>query len=74
MLQQTQVPRVLKKWDDFIRRFPDLESLVGASPGDVLDAWRGLGYNRRAVALKNIADRLTSAGKIVPERWKISVN
>ncbi|NLL09739.1 MAG: A/G-specific adenine glycosylase, partial [Methanomicrobiales archaeon] len=55
MLQQTQVPRVLKKFDEFIRIFPDFAALAQASLEDVLRAWQGLGYNRRAKYLLQIA-------------------
>ena len=48
MLQQTQVPRVLPKYLNFIERFPTAAALAGASLKDVLIAWQGLGYNRRA--------------------------
>ncbi len=55
MLQQTQVSRVLEKYGQFIRRFPTMRSLALAPLGDVLAAWQGLGYNRRALALKRLA-------------------
>jgi A/G-specific adenine glycosylase len=48
MLQQTQVSRVTPKFDEFVRAFPDVESLASAELGDVLQLWSGLGYNRRA--------------------------
>lgn len=48
MLQQTQVPRVVPKFQDFIRRFPTCKALAAAPLADVLVAWNGLGYNRRA--------------------------
>lgn len=48
MLQQTQVARVIPKYTAFIARFPDTQTLAQASLGDVLRAWQGLGYNRRA--------------------------
>lgn len=48
MLQQTQVPRVIPKYRAFLVRFPDITSLAAASLGEVLIAWQGLGYNRRA--------------------------
>lgn len=48
MLQQTQVSRVAPKFDEFVRAFPDVESLASAELGDVLQLWSGLGYNRRA--------------------------
>jgi len=55
MLQQTQVARVTPKFLEFIQRFPTVQSLVGASLGDVLVAWSGLGYNRRAKFLHQAA-------------------
>lgn len=55
MLQQTQVDRVLPKYLAFIERFPDFVSLAAASTADVLRLWQGLGYNSRAVRLKQIA-------------------
>ena len=48
MLQQTQVSRVLEAYPRFLQRFPTLAALARASLGDVLRAWSGLGYNRRA--------------------------
>jgi A/G-specific adenine glycosylase len=55
MLQQTQVDRVKTFYENFIRRFPDFTSLAHAKKSDVLRAWQGLGYNRRALALKETA-------------------
>ena len=52
MLQQTQVERVLHKYGQFLQSFPTFESLEGAPLRDVLNVWHGLGYNRRAIALK----------------------
>jgi len=60
MLQQTQVSRVVEKYETFIRTFPDIGSLAGASLRAVLTAWQGLGYNRRALSLKNIAKGVMS--------------
>lgn len=48
MLQQTQVTRVIPKYQAFLARFPTIEKLAEAELGDVLRAWSGLGYNRRA--------------------------
>lgn len=48
MLQQTQVARVLEKFEPFLVRFPSVESLANADERDVLAAWSGLGYYRRA--------------------------
>ncbi|MHA2180801.1 MAG: A/G-specific adenine glycosylase [Promethearchaeota archaeon] len=56
MLQQTQTGRVTEKYLKFIEKFPDFSTLSKAPLKDVLKAWQGLGYNRRAVALKRIAD------------------
>jgi A/G-specific adenine glycosylase len=55
MLQQTQVDRVIPKFNDFIRRFPDEQALASASLGEVLTLWNGLGYNRRAKYLHDAA-------------------
>jgi A/G-specific adenine glycosylase len=58
MLQQTQVSRVLGKYAAFITRFPTIRSLAKASLRDILHAWQGLGYNRRALALKRMAEEV----------------
>src|SRR5438094_3906486 len=55
MLQQTQVSRVIEAYARFLRRFPTLRALARASLDDVLRAWSGLGYNRRARDLHAIA-------------------
>ncbi len=55
MLQQTQVDRVLPKYRAFLERFPTLEALAAAPAGDVIRAWAGLGYNRRALNLQRTA-------------------
>ncbi len=55
MLQQTQVDRVIPKYSAFIALFPDFHALARAAEVDVLGAWQGLGYNRRALALKRLA-------------------
>jgi len=55
MLQQTQVERVTGKYVEFIRVFPDFHSLAQAPLQKILALWHGLGYNRRALALKRIA-------------------
>jgi len=51
MAQQTQIARVGEAWRVFTTTFPTFERLADASPADVLRAWRGLGYNRRALNL-----------------------
>lgn len=55
MLQQTQVDRVLPKFAAFIERFPNIEALAAATPADVLREWKGLGYNSRAIRLRDVA-------------------
>jgi len=55
MLQQTQVERVIPLYDAFVARFPSFEALAAADAGDVVRAWRGLGYNSRAVRLHALA-------------------
>ena len=60
MLQQTQTVRVEKKYETFITRFPDFTSLAKAPLYDVLDAWQGLGYNRRAKFLHQSAQIIIS--------------
>ena len=55
MLQQTQVKRVSEKYNLFLRRFPDIASVAEAPLRAVLASWQGLGYNRRALALKELA-------------------
>lgn len=55
MLQQTQVARVIPKFEAFIARFPDEQSLASAPLADVLTMWQGLGYNRRARFLHEAA-------------------
>jgi A/G-specific adenine glycosylase len=59
MLQQTQVGRVLQKYFDFLRVFPDPSRLAEAPLSLVLNTWRGLGYNRRARYLWLCAQKLT---------------
>lgn len=58
MLQQTQVARVLPKFDTFIRRFPDVMTLAAAELPEVLQTWQGLGYNRRAKFLHQAAQAI----------------
>jgi A/G-specific adenine glycosylase len=55
MLQQTQVERVIPKFTDFIARFPTIEALAESELSEVLTAWSGLGYNRRAKFLHSAA-------------------
>lgn len=67
MLQQTQVDRVLPKYEAFVERFGDAAALAAASTADVLRMWKGLGYNSRAVRLKRIAQALVERfGGVMP--------
>ena len=58
MLQQTQVGRVIPKFERFLQQFPDFTSLAKASLGEVLVQWQGLGYNRRAKFLWQLAGQV----------------
>lgn len=60
MLQQTQVDRVIDKYEQFLAFFPDFRSLAEASLRAVLSAWQGLWYNRRALALQRTAQRVVT--------------
>ncbi|MFO0754712.1 MAG: hypothetical protein U0411_15465 [Thermodesulfovibrionales bacterium] len=58
MLQQTRTERVEEKYAQFLSAFPDFPSLDRAALHEVLKVWQGMGYNRRALALKEIARRV----------------
>jgi len=60
MLQQTQVTRVLKYWSHWLELFPSIDSLAAADTATVLEAWQGLGYNRRALALKRACEQCSA--------------
>ena len=62
MLQQTQAGRVVPFYERFLARFPDADALAAAPAGDVLAAWSGLGYNRRALALQAAARHVAARG------------
>ncbi|HXI45819.1 MAG TPA: hypothetical protein VNH13_05920 [Candidatus Acidoferrales bacterium] len=67
MAQQTQAARAAEAWTAFIAAFPTPDSLAAASPAAVLRAWRGLGYNRRAIALQRAAQQIVERhGGLVP--------
>ncbi len=63
MLQQTQVPRVAEFFPRFMKRFPNWKRLAEAGLKDVLAAWRGLGYNRRARFLHEAARQVAAQYK-----------
>jgi len=62
MLQQTQAARVVPYYEAFLARFPDPAALAAATPRAVLAAWSGLGYNRRALALRAAASVIAAEG------------
>jgi A/G-specific adenine glycosylase len=67
MLQQTQVDRVLPKFEAFVKRFPEIAALAAASSADVVREWKGLGYNSRAVRLQGVAREVRSRfGGVIP--------
>lgn len=67
MLQQTQADRVTGKFAAFVARFPDVAALASARLDEVLTAWQGLGYNRRALTLKRAAEAIVERfGGAVP--------
>lgn len=74
MLQQTQVSRVLPRYEAFLERFPTVESLAGAELSEVLDSWRGLGYNRRGKNLLECARIIVRdhAGRVPSEPKELS--
>jgi A/G-specific adenine glycosylase len=66
MLQQTQVPRVVEKYKEFLKAFPTVQSLARQDLASVVRAWSGMGYNRRAKYLKQMAEIIVKeqGGKI----------
>ncbi len=58
MLQQTQVDRVTRKYPEFLAAFPTCTALADAPLGAVLEVWQGMGYNRRAIALRACARKM----------------
>jgi len=63
MLQQTQVNRVIPKYKQFLEKFPTFESLASAETRHLLQVWSGLGYNRRALWLKEAAKQVVDRGE-----------
>jgi A/G-specific adenine glycosylase len=62
MLQQTQVDRVIPRWHAWLERWPTVEALASATRADVIVAWQGLGYNRRAIGLHRAARAVAEGG------------
>ncbi|MEP6871245.1 MAG: A/G-specific adenine glycosylase [Anaerolineaceae bacterium] len=67
MLQQTQVDRVLPYYEAWLERWPTVGSLAEATVADVIRAWGGLGYNRRAVNLHRAATAIQDEGGGFPK-------
>ncbi len=63
MLQQTQVSRVVPKYTEFLKEFPDLKALAEADTKRLLQVWSGLGYNRRALWLRDAARAIVDRGE-----------
>jgi A/G-specific adenine glycosylase len=68
MLQQTQAARVVPYYERWLERFPHARALADAPVRDVLAAWSGLGYNRRALALQEAARAVVTDGWPAPKR------
>jgi A/G-specific adenine glycosylase len=67
MLQQTQVARVVPRYTEWLERWPTASALAAAAPADVIRAWSGLGYNRRAVNLHRCAQAVVARGRFPRE-------
>ena len=68
MLQQTQVSRVLPKYEEFLREFPTLDALTDASQARLLRVWQGLGYWNRALRLRDTARMIVNdLGGVFPQ-------
>jgi A/G-specific adenine glycosylase len=69
--QQTQAARAAGAWERFIAEFPTPSALAAASPATVIRSWRGLGYNRRAIALRAAAIAIVDEhGGVVPHEYE----
>src|SRR5687767_4968320 len=66
MLQQTQVARVLERYDGFLREFPTLDAVAQSRPARVMEAWSGLGYYARARNLHALACTVTTGDGTLP--------
>jgi A/G-specific adenine glycosylase len=62
MLQQTQVARVVPRYLKWLKRWPTAQALAAAPTADVIRAWQGLGYNRRALSLQRAAREVAANG------------
>ena len=66
MLQQTQVARVLERYDGFLREFPTLDTVARSRPARVMEAWSGLGYYARARNLHALARTVSASDGVLP--------
>ena len=66
MLQQTQVDRVVPRFESFVHRFPTFTSLAAAKEDEVVEEWSGLGYYRRARMLHRLAEAVADGGGTLP--------
>ena len=71
MLQQTQVNRVVDKYNIFVSKYSNLESLAKSKKVDLLKLWQGLGYNRRALWLKDAAIEILKMGRFPSEKEEL---
>jgi A/G-specific adenine glycosylase len=71
MLQQTQVNRVIPKYEEFMREFPTLEALAISEAKQLLTIWIGLGYNRRALWLREAASQIIERGDFPQEAQEL---
>jgi A/G-specific adenine glycosylase len=71
MLQQTQVSRVVPRYLAWLERWPDARALAAATPAEVIEAWSGLGYNRRAVNLHRCAQAVAALGGFPREQAQL---
>ncbi len=73
MLQQTQVDRVITKYREFLLAFPDFVALAEAPTARLLSVWSGMGYNRRALALRSLAEKVLNhhSGKLPRDEEKL---
>jgi A/G-specific adenine glycosylase len=62
MLQQTQVDRVVPRYERWLERWPTVEGLAAATPAEVIVEWQGLGYNNRALALHRASRQVADSG------------
>jgi A/G-specific adenine glycosylase len=74
MLQQTQVERVIGKYEEFLAVFPDFPSLAEAPLPRLLRLWQGMGYNRRALMLRSLAQKIVGEyGGCIPSDPEILI-